>query len=447
MNARKLVTVLSVILLSCGLMAAALVEAPLAGKLQRTALQKMVLNGNYKDAYEGFRKLALDPNDDPRQVGDDLTLATQCLQHLGRVDEIDDFREAVIKAHTDNWRLLLAAADNYLNIAHHGFIVAGKFDRGNKRGGGRMVNAAERDRVRALQLMVQALPLAAKDDNHARGRPISTWPSPAMLMNNRGYAEAWRLQYLTDLAQLPDYDDGWYYGRQTTGAPVDADGNPVFHTAPKRFEDAANRRPALAVVPAAGRRDVDPSCANEVRWLQFADFLQQPVRRADDGPLRLALRPAWRPTTPRKTRAAPTPCTRLGEDETIARLATGIKRFKLPDEFNYIKIYQQIAAEPQDRLRRRRRWTQLARSSRTAGSIRKAADYLAAGHQGVRPRRTTTSAQAAAATRSSATGAASSRSRPSRPGKGATVEYRFRNGTAGRLRRPTRSRSTSCWTT
>ena len=33
----------------------------------------------------------------------------------------------------------------------------------------------------------------------------------------------------------------------------------------------------------------------------------------------------------------------LGDDETIARLATGIKRFKLPDEFNCIKIYERIA--------------------------------------------------------------------------------------------------------
>ncbi len=35
----------------------------------------------------------------------------------------------------------------------------------------------------------------------------------------------------------------------------------------------------------------------------------------------------------------------LGEDETIARLATGIKRFKLPDEQNFIKLYQQIVEE------------------------------------------------------------------------------------------------------
>src|SRR5262249_14998403 len=35
----------------------------------------------------------------------------------------------------------------------------------------------------------------------------------------------------------------------------------------------------------------------------------------------------------------------LSDDETIARLATGIKRFKLPDEFNFLKIYQQLATE------------------------------------------------------------------------------------------------------
>jgi uncharacterized protein YfaS (alpha-2-macroglobulin family) len=32
----------------------------------------------------------------------------------------------------------------------------------------------------------------------------------------------------------------------------------------------------------------------------------------------------------------------LSEDETIAKFATGIKRFKLPDEYNFIKIYRKI---------------------------------------------------------------------------------------------------------
>ena len=70
--------------------------------------------GNYKDAYEGYRALALDPRTDPNRVGSDLQQAVTCLAQLGRVDEIDDFREAVIAVHKDNWRLLQAAAESYL---------------------------------------------------------------------------------------------------------------------------------------------------------------------------------------------------------------------------------------------------------------------------------------------------------------------------------------------
>src|SRR6202043_3719107 len=32
----------------------------------------------------------------------------------------------------------------------------------------------------------------------------------------------------------------------------------------------------------------------------------------------------------------------LKDNETIARLATGLQRFEIPDEFNWIKIYERI---------------------------------------------------------------------------------------------------------
>src|SRR5262249_33431181 len=68
----------------------------------REPLLKTYQAGNFKDAYEGLRKLALDPKDDPLKVSADLTTAINCLQRLGRVDEIDEFREGVITAHKDN---------------------------------------------------------------------------------------------------------------------------------------------------------------------------------------------------------------------------------------------------------------------------------------------------------------------------------------------------------
>ena len=106
--------------------------------------------GNFKDAYEGFRKLVLDPQDDPRQVGGDLSMAVQCLQRLNRVAEIDALLEDAVKVHKDNWRLLAAAAQQYMNDPALRLHRGRQFERGQQRGGGNMVNAVERDRVRAL---------------------------------------------------------------------------------------------------------------------------------------------------------------------------------------------------------------------------------------------------------------------------------------------------------
>ena len=91
-----------------------------------------------------------------------------------------------------------------------------------------------------------------------------------MLLNNRGYSEAWRLQYLTDLNVLPDYEPGWGYYRRAAGAPVDADGKPVFHRVPKSFEAAETD----------GQR---------WRWCleQAVEFDPQPAQRSADAVRRL----------------------------------------------------------------------------------------------------------------------------------------------------------------
>jgi hypothetical protein len=78
----------------------------------RAALNKLHADGNFKEAYDGLRKLCLDPADNKLLVGKDMDLAVNCLIRLGRVDEIDEFREAVIQVHQKNWRLLWAAGDS-----------------------------------------------------------------------------------------------------------------------------------------------------------------------------------------------------------------------------------------------------------------------------------------------------------------------------------------------
>ena len=99
-------------------------------------MKKAFQAGNYKDAYDGLRKLALDPNDDPRQVGEDLTWPSS-LRNLGRVDEIDEFREAVDRGPHRELAAAGSGGRSTSRLEHYGFIVAGKFYRGNHRGGGR----------------------------------------------------------------------------------------------------------------------------------------------------------------------------------------------------------------------------------------------------------------------------------------------------------------------
>src|SRR6185369_17169162 len=113
--------------------------------------------------------------------------------------EFDDLVEQTVAVHRQNWRLLQTAAQQYLQVEHQGFRIAGKYERGTHRGGGEAINSQDRDRVRALQLMRDAMPLAAQDSH--KEDVSQFWINLSeILLNNRGYYESWRLQYLTDLA-------------------------------------------------------------------------------------------------------------------------------------------------------------------------------------------------------------------------------------------------------
>src|ERR1700684_1181422 len=94
-----------------------------------------------------------------------------------------------------NWRLLQTAAHSYLFVnVNHGYIIAGKFYRGNHRGGdGRLVYVGERDRVRALQLMQQALDAVENEPNKIE-RGTFYFALADMMMNARYGEGAWQLQ-------------------------------------------------------------------------------------------------------------------------------------------------------------------------------------------------------------------------------------------------------------
>ncbi|MCA9178230.1 MAG: alpha-2-macroglobulin [Planctomycetales bacterium] len=340
-----------ILLAACGILAVfSVTDRPMTAAQQqdmRARSQKLMRDGNFKDALEGFQKLCLDTNTDGIAVGQDLSNAVMCQQRLGLLSEFDKLVESTVERHADSTHLLQQAAQLYMNTPHYGMIVANEFQRGGRRGGGKMVNAWERDRVRALQLMEQGLTAAINSDD--KGHTAGYLRAMAdLLLANRGPAEAWRLQYLTDLSQLPDYEDGYGGYRQSNGAPVDKDGNPVFHHASKTWDAAENDgqrwRWALEQVV-----ENDPQRRNEVLRYR-AEFLhgqfgvhtmQQHIGPmfgrggmggGMDGPII---------DEGKQNETGPYAVSTLKDTETIARLATGIKRFDLPDEFNFIKLWEQ----------------------------------------------------------------------------------------------------------
>ena len=308
--------------------------------LSREQCDKLVQQGNYKDAYEGYRALALDPKDDPKLVGRDLQQAIFCLLNLGRMDEIDAFREAVIEVHKDNWRLLEAAAESYLNGQRQfGFIVAGEFHRESDQGadGTSTRGAGSGPGIAASGSGAGSGPGGPR--SAGAGRYMLTLARALLVFRQAG--ESWRLQNLTHsilcpTLTSPSLGSGMASSRGTcarlTGLPsISA----IRMTSPRRRMTASGgggRWPRLSksiracsTRRSSSRRAFCSACSAPRRW---EEWLRSGAETDRAEPLDL--------------HALQT----LKDEETIARLAIGIKRFTLPDEFNPIKIYQTIADDP-----------------------------------------------------------------------------------------------------
>ena len=301
---------------------------------QRDAAMKLYRDGNYAEAYDELHRLVLAKNTNREALYNVVNAAVQCLTQLNRLDEADAFLEEAVTARPNEWWLLTDAANVYLNTTHYGFMVGGEFHRGPHRGGGRVVNATARDRVRAIQLLRQAVLLAESAHQQSEAAWVCSRLALAIFYDN-SYGQAWRLQSLTDLDALPDYEEGWGHDSgQPQGAPVDADGNPVVYEIPTSWDAAENDgqrwRWALEQWVAW-----NPS-ARPNEQFQRAEFLQSQF-----GVQTLASYWGWYPRAAGEgeTQAGIWSLDTLGEEETIARLATGVKRFKLPDEHNFIKLF------------------------------------------------------------------------------------------------------------
>ncbi|TWT76837.1 MG2 domain protein [Posidoniimonas polymericola] len=297
--------------------------------------QQAAEDGNWRQAYNDLRSGLLNQTLPEGEITPAIAQAVRCLAELNRVAESDAFLEDVAGQYPQSAAVLLKVAQQYENLPHYGSMVSGEFHRGNMRGRAQVANAYSRDRVRALQLLREATRLEGDPSSAAAvARSLAD-----VMMGSRFQSQPWQLQLLTDIDQLPDYEEGWGHSRGSNqGAPVGADGEPLFYALPESWDAARNDgerwRWAWEQYAQQGDYERTQEQLARARFLEsqfgvptLAQYLPLLARQGEGD-----------------SDASIFTLHTLAEDETLARLATGVRRFKLPDEHNHLKLYQEVLA-------------------------------------------------------------------------------------------------------
>jgi uncharacterized protein YfaS (alpha-2-macroglobulin family) len=288
----------------------------------RQEYAQLIERGLWRDAVT-FYKEKLSPVSDARS-GEDLTKAVTALGRLNEWAEFDGLVEAAVAGHQGNARLLQAAADAYRNAPPAGRIIGGNFERGWAGAGGIMLRTENRDRVRRLQLLLESL--KHPEDGTVVG---DGWAKLAAELKTD---EAWKLQLLTPLEKLPEWEEPGPEGA-TEGAPWRGDA-PQLYAIPASWDAAANDgerwRFALSKWAALG-----PETAAKAT-MELARFSQSQF-----GVDTLNEFGWWRDRDPESEKGIFSVET-LADDEVLAKTSDGVRRFKLPADWHFISLYRSV---------------------------------------------------------------------------------------------------------
>lgn len=305
--------------------------------------------GNFQEAATVYRDIIRLEDAPSEQVLEAMRKLAECRQRLGLDVELDSDLQLAVTVHQGDFMVLDEAARQILAANHIGTVADQVFTRGYGRGyGGRggvagtQVNVLDQDRLQAMRWRTEALRLAKEQDASASSLAQIHLGLARGLLTGREDRQAWALQHLTDLSQVPDYLDlDGPLQLSARYAPVDDDSEPVLHGRPDSWEDALSDGQRLRWALAQAELDESIRWGARLVWADFlhsqfsVDTLQQEMwlRRADSGEQEET--GVWAIHT-------------LDDNETIAKLASGVERFELSDEFNPVYQYKQIAASDDD---------------------------------------------------------------------------------------------------
>ena len=305
-------------------------EAPLA----RGERDQLIQRGMWREALDHYAEKLLPISD--ASSGVDLEQVVESLRQLDAWSEFDEIMEGAVSTHPENPELLIAAAAAYQGAPHAGQIIAGDFIRGGgqrfgrgppgmnvEASAGHFVSTEFRDRVRALQLLREAL-------TRATDQRLQAWEQISRMLIT---TDAWKLQTLTPLDTLPGWSEPGPEGG-TEGAPWNKDG-PVVYEIPASWEAAINdgQRWRFALAEQVRLSDEKRKAETILARAKFSE--------SQFGTQTLAAFQWWRQQNPDGAKGILEMDT-LTEDECLAQTSDGVRRFKLPPEHHFIALYRSI---------------------------------------------------------------------------------------------------------
>lgn len=318
------------LLLTCGFSLAA--DAPALRK-QAAELEKQ---GNWKEAYEVHVKLLREVND--AESGDDLDKSLNSQRQLREHDKLDALLDELTVSKKDNPQFMEAAGNAYLNgHGHYGQFLDNKFKRGGFNGRGEYRQVFEQDRIRAMQCFMEAFRTVEKGG--ADEVVVLNSLKQALLYNRTGSNYLWRLFILTDISKSPDFSEQ-IDEITSDGAPADAEGNPSLIDIPASWQAAKSDGERWRWILQEIAR-IDPLQKNQgdYEWLTFCQ------QHYDVGTL---ARYSWWSQPDVKERNGILQTSTLKETETIARLANGVKRFTLREDYQFIPGLRTLMQKSKD---------------------------------------------------------------------------------------------------
>jgi len=313
----------------------------------KSRADKMMEEGNFREAAEIYRSLV----DGGDLVGGDfaeiLGKLIHAMERLGEVGSLDGLlvgQEGELGE--GEWEKRLALATAWQRLPKHGHVLDGEFRRGQWGPDNR--DASAHDRVRALRLYESVLRELGEMERGRAGEYLRGFAGQILGGGGHG-GGAWRLGALTELREDIDIVGGLpSFGGGTGGAPVDEEGRPVFHELPESWEAAASDGERWRwVLGELGGLGEDESV--EARFL-YADFVARLYGVETLGGFWGGWRGGWDRGERGQDEGVLTLHT-LTDEETTCRLATGVRRIRLPAAHNPVLLYRELLEDKGGRLR------------------------------------------------------------------------------------------------